>query len=129
MGITAIYAALCGLMMIGLAWLVVRQRHRTGVGIGAGGEAALERAVRAHGNFAEYVPLALLLLLLAETGGAHAAWLHANGAALLVARLLHGFGLTRAAGRSFGRFWGTAVTWLVIVALSLTNLVVWIGSG
>lgn len=124
--ITALYAGLSGLMVIALAWLVVRQRRTKRVGVGTGGDARLERAIRAHGNFAEYVPLALLLLLVAEIGGASATWLHANGASLVVARCLHAFGLSRGSGVSFGRFWGTAITWLVILFLALGNL--WAGA-
>lgn len=120
--VTALYAALCGLIVIVLAWFVVRERRGKRVGIGAGGEVSLERAIRAHGNFTEYVPLALILMLVAELGGSAALWLHANGVALVVARVLHAWGLSHATGVSFGRFWGTALTWLVILALAVTNL-------
>lgn len=114
--ITMFYAGLLGLVFLALSLQVVRLRRSLGVGLGSGGHDALGRAIRAHANFAEYVPLALLLLLLVETGTAAAVWLlHGLGLALLVGRLLHGFvGVNRRAGESIGRFWGTALTWLVI---------------
>ena len=62
--ITLFYAGLNGLIALGLAFLVVRLRQKTGTGIGTGTSPALERAIRAHGNFVEYVPLILILLLL-----------------------------------------------------------------
>lgn len=120
--ITAVYAGLFGLVLITLSYFVVRARRDAGVGVGAGGHEALERAIRAHANFTEYVPLALILLLVAELNGANAVWLHANGLALLVARAIHAWGLSHSTGRSFGRFWGTAVTWLVVLLLALTDL-------
>lgn len=124
--ITALYAALSGAMLILLAWRVVQGRHGASVGIGTGGDERLERAVRVHGNFAEYVPLALLLLLVAELAGANAIWLHVNGALLIAGRVLHAVGLGRHSARSFGRFWGTAATWLVVLLLAGTNLWLWV---
>jgi uncharacterized membrane protein YecN with MAPEG domain len=76
------------------------------------------QAARVQANFAEYVPLALVLLLLAELGAAPAAVLHGSALLLLASRLLHAWGLSRSPGRSFGRFYGTAGTWLAIIALS-----------
>ena len=120
--ITAIYAGCFGLMMIALGALVVRGRRDANVGIGTGGDESLERAIRAHANFTEYVPLALVLLLVAELSGANTVWLHANGVVLLVARVIHAWGLSHASGRSSGRFWGTLLTWTVMILLALTNL-------
>lgn len=40
----------------------IRLRRRAQVAIGAGGDRLLVRAARVHANFAEYVPLALLLV-------------------------------------------------------------------
>lgn len=124
--ITALYAGLSGVLMIVLAGFVVRGRRSAQIGIGSGGDERLARAVRVHGNFAEYVPVALLLLLVAELGGANALWLHVNGIGLVAGRVLHAFGLGRHSGRSFGRFWGTVLTWLVILTLAGTNLLLWV---
>lgn len=120
--ITALYAALLALLLLALAGLVVRARWKYRTGLGVGTEPAMERAVRVHANFVEYVPLALVLLLLAEIGGARAGLLHACGATLLVARALHAYGLSKTSGTSVGRFWGTAGTWAVILTLAVTLL-------
>ena len=120
--VTATYAGVAGLMVLLLAWLVVRARWRYKTSLGVGTEPGMERAVRAHANFIEYVPLALVLLLLAELNGLPAALLHAAGALLLASRALHAWGLSRVSGRSFGRFYGTAGTWLVLLLLALGNL-------
>ena len=52
---------------------------------------SLERAIRGHGNFAEYTPIMLVLMLIAEQSGASATLLHICGAMFLVGRLVHGF--------------------------------------
>lgn len=116
--ITALYAGLCGLLLLGLAVLVVARRRSARIGIGVSDDRELERRVRAHGNAAEYVPIALLLLLVAEMSGLGGTWLHVAGITLVGSRLAHAFGLTRSAGTSPGRFVGTLGTWIVILALS-----------
>lgn len=117
--VTALYAGLLALLLIALASRIplLRRKHR--VGIGSGGHADLALAARVHGNATEYVPVALILLLLAELNGLPAWSLHLAGSGLLLARIVHAAGLGREAGYSAGRFAGTALTWLVIVALAL----------
>ncbi|AOS98192.1 Inner membrane protein YecN [Microbulbifer aggregans] len=122
--VTAFYAALCALLIIALAFRVVKFRRTQKVGLGSGGKHAAEVLIRAHANAVEYVPLALLLLLLAELNGLAASWLHILGGTLLFGRFLHAFGLTAGRGGYHpGRFWGTALTWTVILALAVVLLV------
>jgi uncharacterized protein len=120
--ITALYAGLLAILYLVLAGSVVSQRRRAKVGLGTGGDTALERAVRVHGNFAEYTPIFLLLLLLAELGGAAAWLLHLSGAGYFLARIGHALGLGRKSGVSRGRFFGTLVSWVAILVLALANL-------
>ena len=120
--ITALYAGLLGLLYIALGGFVVAQRRRARIGLGMGSDPALERSVRVHGNFAEYAPLFLVLLLVAELAGAAGTLLHLLGAAFLLARIGHAFGLGRSSGTSAGRFVGTLVTWVAIVVLAVMNI-------
>ena len=122
LNITAVYASLVGLLLIVLSSRVVRWRRELSVGLGDGGEESLLRAQRAQANFIEYVPIALLLLAVAESQGLTGWLLHTSGVILVLARLLHAWGLSKSSGRSFGRFWGTFLTWAVILALSLANI-------
>jgi uncharacterized membrane protein YecN with MAPEG domain len=122
LNITAVYASLFGLLLIFLSSRVVRWRRELSVGLGDGGEESLLRAQRAQANFIEYVPIALLLLAVAESQGLTGWLLHTSGVILVLARLLHAWGLSKSSGRSFGRFWGTLLTWAVILALSLANI-------
>jgi hypothetical protein len=120
--ITSIYAALCGILMIALAVRVSMLRRRFRIGVGSAGQEALERAIRVHANFTEFVPLALILMLLAELGGVTGWLMHVFGITLVVSRLLHAWGLTRSGGVSFGRLYGTLGTWALILALAVLLL-------
>ena len=85
-------------------------------------EPALARAIRTQGNFTEYVPLALLLILVLEVLGTRPIVLHGLGLALVLARLAHlqGFGLSK--GTSGGRTIGAAGTFGVIIVASVLAL-------
>ncbi len=120
--ITALYASLAGLLLLFLSFRVVRWRRKLSVGLGDGGQESLLRAQRAQANFIEYVPIALILLAAAESQGLAGWLLQTAGAILMLARLLHAWGLSQSSGRSFGRYWGTLLTWVVILALSLANI-------
>jgi len=120
--VTTLYAALLGLLLIVLSDLVSRNRKRSRVNLGHGGDPLLERIMRAHGNFVEYVPLGLILLLLLELKGAESWVLHVFGLMLLAGRMLHAYGMIRPDGALSGRYWGTALTWLMILGCSLANL-------
>ena len=120
--ITGLYGSLCALVVLALAVRVIRLRWSTRTGIGDGGDRRLARAVRIHGNAIEYVPLALILMLVAELSGARAAWLHGCGIVLVAARLAHALGLARTAGASVGRSLGVAGTFAVILALAWVDL-------
>jgi uncharacterized membrane protein YecN with MAPEG domain len=125
--ITALYASLLAILYIVLSYRVAQRRIRFRVGLGTGQNAELEQAIRIHGNFAEYVPFALLLLAFFESGGGAAWMVHVAGAGLLLARGLHALGLTRSSGRSPGRFSGVVATWLIMLALAVGNLALRLG--
>jgi uncharacterized membrane protein YecN with MAPEG domain len=114
MVVTPLYAGLLVLWFVVLSMRVVRARGR-GVWLGDGGDAALLRVIRGHANFAEYVPLALLLLAILELSRFSIYVLHALGITLVVARLLHGYALSFTQHFKFGRFWGAALTFVVLL--------------
>lgn len=114
--ITALYAAPLALLFIVLAFRVIGQRYRTRTALGTGNDPGLERAVRVHANFAEYAPIALLLILLAELLGAAGWWLHLSGAGLLVGRALHAYGVSQSPENLRLRQVGMVLTFSVIIA-------------
>ena len=121
--VTALYAGLLGLMLLGLSAVVIGQRRRSLVGLGHGGDERLERWTRIHGNFAEYVPFALVLMALIELQGASSWLLHGLGALLVLGRFAHAQGLASSAMTSPGRALGVLATFSVIFAGSVMALV------
>ncbi len=124
--VSGLYAALSGVLIVALAFQVIRVRRKTATGLGDGGHDELRRAMRVHGNAIEYIPVCLLLLLLAELNGIQAPWLHAAGLLLIISRLAHARGLSKSAGISPGRFLGMVGTFTVIIGLAVLNLLAWI---
>ena len=118
----AAYAAALGLLAVTLTVRVILRRVKTGIQSGDGGDAPLAQAIRAQGNFVEQVPLALLLLVLAQAAGAPAPWLHGLGSALLLARLANAWGLSHSLGPSKPRQAGAGLTGAVVTITSLLIL-------
>jgi uncharacterized protein len=112
---TSVYAALlaCGYVWLSLRTVVLRRKLR--VGLGDGGHEALQRAMRAHANFAEYVPLCLLCMYFCELSGAPAWMLHALGTTLVLARLLHARGISSPQMKGPFRPVGMALTLTVML--------------
>lgn len=113
---TAIYAALLGILAAVLAVNVIVNRVRARVDVGDGGVAALAQAIRAHANFAEHTPIALILVGLVEVVGYPAPIALGLGGVLLAARLLSAWGLNSTLRQSFGRQAGAGLTILVMLA-------------
>lgn len=112
---TGLYAALLTLLYIVLAVRIIRLRWKYRVGIGTGEADELKAAVRVHGNFIEYVPLALILLAIIEFSGVALVWIHVIGIALLIARIAHAVGLTLTVGVSLPRSIGVLGTFSVLL--------------
>ena len=126
--ITACYAAFLGLLGAALTVNVIVNRVRSGVDAGDGGVARLAQAVRAHANFAEHVPLALILIAIVEALGVRLPVIYALGPGLVAARILSAWGLNTTLGRSVGRQAGAVLTGLVTVAASVLILYTAIGA-
>ena len=110
------YAAGLAVMYVVLAGLVIRQRFKTRVGLGDGQQPDLVKAVRIHGNFAEYVPLLLLLLFILEVQAAALWQLHLIGGLTLVGRISHAIGLTKSSGTSLPRLIGMICTFSALLS-------------
>jgi uncharacterized protein len=119
---TPLWAALLALLYVGLAAQVIRARYRTRTALGYGDDPGLVRAIRAHANFAEYVPLILVLLMLAELQGARPWLLHFLGALLLVGRAVHAYGISQTEEVLIRRSAGVVLTFGALVTAALANL-------
>lgn len=113
------YAALCGLMLIGLSIYVIHGRATMGIGVGDGNNAYMLRRIRIHANFVEHVPLALLLIYFVQQAG-YSLWIvHTQGAVLVLARISHIWALTVSSGPSPQRVVGVVGTLLVLLISAL----------
>ena len=89
------YAGALALLFICLSILVVKQRRFHRVPIGDGHKPSLKRAIAVHNNFAQYVPMALLLLLMMELSLAPSYLVHALCVVLVIARCAHAYGVSQ----------------------------------
>jgi len=120
--VTPVYAGLLALMLVALSVVTIRQRRHARAALGDRGVPGLQRAIRAHGNFTEYVPLALVLMLMAELTR-HPAWLlHTLGLTLLLGRLCHAWGITRSEENFRWRVVGMSLTFAVLISAALALL-------
>jgi uncharacterized protein len=120
MRITALYAGVLAVFLVAISARVSVLRARFKAMFGDGGQDDLMRAIRAQGNFVEYVPLALLLIGMVEWQGLQPWAVHTLGGGLLASRLIHYWGIT--ARQDIGRGIGATGTWLVLVAVGLFAL-------
>lgn len=115
---TALIAAVLGLFFVRLAMKVIAARRAAKVSIGDSDDPALLRASRVHANFAEYAPLTLLVMALAETIGAPWFVVLVLGAMLIAGRLLHAHGLGQEPDNFKARVRGMQLTIFALIGAS-----------
>lgn len=118
-------AGILGLIFLVLTFRVVRLRVTGRVMLGEVSEKvpAMQATVRAHANFAEYVPLALLLIGGLEVSHAPRALLLGLAGALIFARVIHPIGMGLPAPNMF-RAGGAMLTWAMIGIASIVAVVI-----
>ena len=119
---TSIYASVLGLVFVFLTIRTIGLRRSNKVALGTGGVAALERAIRAHSNFTEYVPLSLFLILCAELQGVHSLIVNGLGLLLLIGRIIHSYGISQVEEKFSFRVTGMTMTIASILFAAMTNL-------
>ena len=117
--VTPIYAAISGFVFVALSVRTRLLRRRLGVGIGDGDQLILKRAVRVHSNYAEYVPLSLILLYFLENQVRTSLLIHVLCSALLIGQITHAFGVSQVKENYRYRVSGMALTFTVIISASL----------
>ncbi|MBI5262128.1 MAG: MAPEG family protein [Bradyrhizobium sp.] len=122
--ISALYAALLAAVFLTLSLRVALTRWRRQEYLGQGDE-LLARQIRAHANFAENVPFALLLLAFGEAMGAQAILVHGLGGVLLCSRVLHAYGVSKQPEPILMRVVGYTLTCVVIGAAALLIVYRW----
>lgn len=123
MVVTAFYAALLAPLFVVLSVRVILFRRGSGSTLGDGGDPVLLRRIRVQANFAEYVPLALILMGLAEGMGTNRWLLHPLGLVLLAGRASHAFGVSRPDEKFVFRVAGMGMTLTMILAAAAICLI------
>ena len=119
--ITLLATGFAALINLWLALRCGRARHLTKVMHGDGGEAMLQRRMRAQSNFIEYTPIVLILVFVLEVTG-HSSWLLGVAAGVfLVGRVMHAIGLN-ADRPGMLRFIGMLCTLVVMPALAIAAI-------
>jgi uncharacterized membrane protein YecN with MAPEG domain len=108
-------AGLLGLLAVSLTVSVGRLRMQKKIYLGDGGDPEMLSAIRAHGNFMEYVPLCLALIYFASDYYGY--WPVAVASlVLLLSRVMHAGGLLGFI--PLGRTIGAAGTTIILAAAS-----------
>jgi uncharacterized protein len=118
----AIYAGLLGLLATALTVNVILNRVRSGVEAGDGGVVGLMQAIRAHANFTEQAPIALIVIACAEAAGARAIVVNILGVALVVARAAAAYALNKSVRQSPMRQFAGGLSDLLLFAASVAVL-------
>lgn len=120
--ITALYIGLNALLLFFLTFYVIMRRRAIQQSLGDGGDKLLMRRIRAHGNAAETMPMALLVIAATEAMGGPAWVVHGLGLALTIGRISHAYALLQTGASFFWRQMGMILTFVVLGlgALALT---------
>lgn len=127
--ITSFYAGIIGLLYLGLSINVIRNRFRFRQSLGTGEEAKLEKVVRVHGNFSEYVPILLTMLGFLELGGESKGLLHFFGLTLIIGRVLHALGLSYLKAPNPFRTLGMMGTFTCLIGASIRLILMALEKG
>ena len=122
MPIVSLYAALLALLFAALSIRTLRMRRRLRIAIGDAGNESMLRAMRAHSNFAEYVPISLILMYLVAQSGATPLFLHGLGLCILAGRVSHALGVSRLKEKYAFRVIGMTLTLGPLIICSIRLL-------
>ena len=114
--ITLTIAGAAAILHVWLSLRVSSLRRPLKIGVGDGGTEVLLRRMRAHGNFAENMPIFLVLLGFVELAVGRNIWLWAAGIVFVLARIAHAFGMDRP-GANILRVAGISLSGLVLLGL------------
>ena len=120
--ITAAYASFLTLLYVYLSIRIISIRRGKKISLGTGADKQLERAIRVHSNFSEYVPLSLLLILMLELQSVNYIIVIFLGLLLLVGRCIHAYGVSQQQEDFRLRVYGMILTFMTLIFSSVINL-------
>jgi len=120
--VTSVIASVLTIIFVRLSFAVIGLRRKNKVGLGSGGHEDLERAIRAQGNFAEYVPFGIILIACLELNGAPWWLVVIPGITLIIGRLIHAKGINEPPPDFSKRVLGMKLTFMTLIGLVVMNL-------
>lgn len=120
--ITPIYAGLIALLFLAISYRVVLGRRNLRISVGHADDKDMEKRMRVQANCAEYAPLGIILLAMAEMQGMPSWLVHVSGLGLLAGRTLHAYGLGSTPQIPFLRVWGMYLTVGMIFVTAIANI-------
>lgn len=124
--VTPFYAAILAFMLIFLSFRTLLLRRRLGIGTGTGNHENLARAIRAHANFIEYVPLTIILVFFLEALTGSTLRVHVICLVLIVGRLLHAYGISQVNENYKYRVAGMLATLGCLISVSINLFISYI---
>ena len=118
--LSSLYAGMLGIIWFVLFAMIGRLRSQLNIPLGDGGNHQLILAGRRYMNFVECVPFAMFLVFMVDTNGGGANWVHALGIILVLARIIHPFGVTIEKMNTPARIIGAGGTVFVVAASAIT---------
>lgn len=119
MYVTPLYAAVLALLFIGLSVRTLRLRRELNIAVGDRNDQQMLRSMRVHANFAEYVPLSLLMIYMLESVNGTTVFVHALCVCLIVGRFSHAYGVGRIDEDYRYRVFGMAMTFTALGGAAL----------
>lgn len=120
--VTTLTASFLALLFIVMSLKIVKLRYQYKVSLGANEHEDLNRLIRGHGNFAEYVPITLLLLLCAEANNANLVVLSVVTAMFVLGRIFHAYAFIFHKMHFKFRLRGMVLTLVSILCLALLDI-------
>ncbi len=121
--ITTWTAVFNGALFFILTVAVIRYRRGNGVVLGDNEDRVLAKLIRGHGNAAEQMPIALILVALCEVQGGGGVILGLLAAVFTIGRILHGAYFIRHGLHWMFRFYGMMGTLIAQIGLLIVVLV------
>lgn len=122
MQLTPYYASFLALIYVALSFNVIRFRLKMRIPFGDGKDILLKRAIRVHGNFSEYVPIALLMIYFVELKTDNLVLIHSLCSAFILARISHIYGVSQLKENMIFRVFGLFITGTVICTCAISIL-------
>ncbi len=126
MFVTPFYAAILGFLFLALSVRALRTRRRLQIPLGDAGNPEMLRAMRVHSNFAEYVPISLLMMFMFEAVSALQGPAHVFGISLLLGRISHAFGVGQSSEDYRYRVFGMTMTFIALVGSAIGLIVIYV---